>query len=74
MERGSAQGFAIGLQAGHCREKAARFRRLAQREPLARMRRYLIRLAGQYDELAAVQAPRRISGDSHAPDEHDAQR
>jgi hypothetical protein len=72
MQRASAQGFAVGLQAGHCREQAARFRWLAQREPLARMRRYLTRLAGQYDELAAAQAARRTPGDGHAPDEHDA--
>ena len=70
MQRASMQGFAIGLQAGHCREQAARFRRLAQREPLARMRRYLTRLAGQYDELAAVQALRTIPGDIPAPEEH----
>jgi hypothetical protein len=70
MQRASMQGFAIGLQAGHCREQAARFRWLAQREPLARMRRYLTRLAGQYDELAAVQALRTTAGDIPAPEEH----
>ena len=72
MQPTSAQGVAVGFQAGYCREQAARFRWLAQREPLARMRRYLSSLAGQYDELAATQAPRMMSGDSHAPDEHDA--
>ena len=45
MKCASYQGFAIGLQAGHCREEAARFRQLAQREPLAQMRRFLTRLA-----------------------------
>ena len=62
------RGSAIGLQAGHCREQAVRFRRLAQREPLAQMRRYLTRLAGQYDELAAAPAPRKSPGDFCAPD------
>lgn len=68
----SYRGFAIGLQAGYCREQAARFRWLAQREPLAQMRRYLTRLAGQYDELAAAQALRRTSGGSRTHDKHDA--
>ncbi len=51
-------GFAIGLRADHCREQAAQFRSLAKREPLAQMRRFLTRLAGEYDELAAAQALR----------------
>jgi hypothetical protein len=68
----SYRGFAIGLEAGYCREQAAHFRRLAQREPLAQMRRYLTRLAGQYDELAAAQARRRTSGDKRTQDKHDA--
>lgn len=72
MKPVSTQGFAIGLQAGHCREQAVRFRQLAQREPLVQMRRYLTRLAGQYDELAAAQALPKPPGDGPAPDRQDA--
>jgi formate dehydrogenase maturation protein FdhE len=72
MKCASYQGFAIGLQAGHCREEAARFRQLAQREPLAQLRRFLTRLAGQYDELATAQALQRPLGNSRAPDKHEA--
>lgn len=35
------------------REEADRFRTLADREPLAKMRRHLQRLADEYDRLAA---------------------
>jgi hypothetical protein len=41
------------LRAAHYREEAARFRALADREPLAQMRRHLRRLADEYDRLAA---------------------
>lgn len=41
------------LRAAHYREEAARFRALADREPLAKMRRHLQRLAEEYDRLAA---------------------
>jgi hypothetical protein len=58
----SYAGCAIGLQAMHCRKEAARFLLLAQREPLAQMRRYLTRLAHQYEELAASQAVRTPPG------------
>jgi hypothetical protein len=44
---------AVRLRAAHYREEAGRFRSLADREPLARMRRHLSQLAAQYDKLAS---------------------
>jgi hypothetical protein len=44
------------LRAAHYREEAVRFRELADREPLAQMRRHLRRLAEEYDRLAAEAA------------------
>jgi hypothetical protein len=41
------------LRAAHYREEAARFRALADLEPLAQMRRHLRRLAEDYERLAA---------------------
>jgi hypothetical protein len=40
-------------QAAHYRESAARFRQMADIEPLASLRRHLKRLAAQHDEIAA---------------------
>jgi hypothetical protein len=40
-------------QAAHYRESAARFRQMADIEPLASLRRHLNRLAAQHDEIAA---------------------
>jgi hypothetical protein len=40
-------------QAAHYREQGAHFRSLAEREPLASLRRHLTALARQYEELAA---------------------
>jgi hypothetical protein len=45
------------LQAQHYRELAERFRRLAEIEPLANLRRHLRRLTEQHDELAAGLEP-----------------
>ena len=44
---------AVRLRAAHYREEAERFRLLADREPLTRMRRHLSQLAAQYDKLAS---------------------
>jgi hypothetical protein len=44
---------AVRLRATHYREEAERFRSLADREPLAKMRRHLSRLAAQYEKLAS---------------------
>jgi hypothetical protein len=52
----AAIGFcenAVRFRAAHYREEAERFRLLAGREPLAKMRRHLSRLAAQYDKLAS---------------------
>jgi hypothetical protein len=40
-------------QAAHYREQAAHFRSLAEMEPLASLRRHLMGLVRQYEELAA---------------------
>lgn len=40
------------LRAEHCRDMAARFRSLAEIEPLASLRRHLRRLAAQHDDMA----------------------
>ena len=56
----SATKNAIGLRSRHYREQAARFRSLANIEPLAQMKRYLTRLARQYAELATIE-PRTAS-------------
>jgi hypothetical protein len=40
-------------QAAHYREQAAHFRSLAEMEPLASLRRHLLGLVRQYEELAA---------------------
>ena len=56
----AAIGFcenAIRLRAAHYREEAERFRSLADREPLAKMRRHLSRLAAEYEELACDLGP-----------------
>lgn len=39
-------------QAEHYRTEAARLRGQANREPLAKMRRHLLRLAAEYERLA----------------------
>jgi hypothetical protein len=41
------------LRAAHYREEAARFRSLAELEPVAALRRHLATLVGQYEQLAA---------------------
>ena len=43
----------VRLRAEQCREIALRFRRMAEIEPLASLRRHLLRLAEQHDDLAA---------------------
>lgn len=43
---------AARLRAAHYRDEALRLRALAEREPLAKIRRHLTQLARQYDELA----------------------
>ncbi len=52
----TALGFienAVRLRAAHYREEAARFRSLADVEPVAKMRRHLMQLAAHYDRMAA---------------------
>jgi hypothetical protein len=52
----AAIGFiqnSVRLQAAYYREEAERFRSLADREPVAKMRRHLTQLTRQYDKLAA---------------------
>ena len=44
---------AVRLRATHYREEAERFRSLAVKEPLAKMRRHLSRLAAEYEKLAS---------------------
>ena len=47
------------LRAEHYRDMAARFRSMAEIEPLASVRRYLHRLAAQHDEAATdLEMPR----------------
>jgi hypothetical protein len=41
-------------RSAHYREQAAHFRSLAETEPLASLRRHLLGLARQYEELAAT--------------------
>jgi len=56
-------GVAHDLQPRHCREQAACFRWLAQREMLAQMRRHLTHLAREYEDLA-------VARELHAPAEN----
>jgi hypothetical protein len=42
----------VRAQVDHYRKRAAEFRRMADIEPLAGVRRHLRRLAAQYDEMA----------------------
>ena len=56
------------LRAQHYRDMAASFRRLAETEPLASLRRHLRRLAVQHDEAATgLETPQsdeqRVSGE-----------
>ena len=57
-------GSAPGLRPSHCRQQAARFRWLAQREMLVQMRRHLAHLAREYDELAAAHEIRALAIDA----------
>ena len=45
---------AIRQRSAHYREQAAHFRSLAETEPLPSLRRHLLGLARQYEELAAT--------------------
>lgn len=68
-------GSARGLHASHCRDQAARFRWLAQRETLAQMRRHLAHLAREYDELAVAQERHTLAADTRvAPSVNDNSR
>jgi hypothetical protein len=53
QERGVAEMKNEPGYAEHYRELAARFRHMADIEPLASLRRHLQRLAAQHDEIAA---------------------
>ena len=48
---------AARLRAAHYREEAFRLRALADREPLAQIRRHLAQLARQYEEMAVEAEP-----------------
>ena len=49
---------AARIRAAHYREEAARFRSLAEVEPIAALRRHLAALARQYEQIAADLEPR----------------